>query len=132
MTGCIEQKYGNSPLSGKLTEYVAFVSSTWEGAKRLFVLWILCGTSSRLRQVSFEPAAMVTIFGLKAKLSMLTSFAPAAPATAAAAGACALAAASPAANAASGASASAAAQSERQAAGMDAYRSCCFKAGIRP
>jgi hypothetical protein len=37
-----------------------------------------------------------------------------------------------AANAASGAAESPAAQSERQAAGMDAYRSCCFKVGIRP
>jgi hypothetical protein len=37
-----------------------------------------------------------------------------------------------AANAASGAPADPAAQSERQAAGMDAYRSRCFKAGVRP
>ena len=63
MTGCTEQKYGYSPLSGKLTEYAAFVSNNGEAAKRLLVLWILCGTSSRLRQVSFEPAAMVAIFG---------------------------------------------------------------------
>src|ERR1700682_927244 len=106
MTGWTEQKYGNSPLSRKSTEYTAFVSRSGDPVKRLSVLWILCGTSSRLRHVNLEPAFTVAIFGLKAKLSMVTSFAAAASATPPAAacgavGTCALAAASPAANAAS-------------------------------